>query len=215
MNPSAFIPTKLTDFIGPARTVFKVLQSKVDRLKKGGGNLKALFYGPPGCGKTAVANAVARDLSGNHLAVEAVNGKEVGVDKVHSWIADLGTSSLWGDWQVKIVDELDLCSTDAQNLLLTYLDRLPPSWAFIGTSNLQLNLLQERFQTRLQQFKMAGPDSGEITDLLVAGFGLDIEDAEQIALGCGGNVRAALLDAETFLDAAAATSGRGKKGGRK
>ena len=46
------------------------------------------------------------------------------------------------------MNELDRCTREAQDLLLTYLDRLPPGRALLGTSNLHLDPLTERFQTR-------------------------------------------------------------------
>ena len=49
---------------------------------------------------------------------------------------------------MKIINDMDRCTRDAQDLLLSYLDRLPPGRAVIGTSNLQLDLLTESFQTR-------------------------------------------------------------------
>jgi hypothetical protein len=46
-------------------------------------------------------------------------------------------------------NEVDRCSRDAQDLLLTYLDRMGPGLAFLGTTNLDLDRLTERFQKRL------------------------------------------------------------------
>lgn len=204
MSPSSFSPAKASQFIGPAAKVAGLMSAKADRLREAAdGTLKVLFYGPPGVGKTALAWLTARRLSGHHLAIEHVNGKEVTLETVRRWMDELPVCSLFGDWQVKVVDELDRCSRDAQDLLLTYLDRLPATRAFIGTSNLQLDLLQERFQTRLQQFRIDNPESDDIANFLRARFALDAEDAHRIAVGCGGNVRAALLDAESFLDALA------------
>jgi len=207
------------ELIGPARDVELVFRCKAVRLKKAAASpLKVLFYGAPGVGKTDLAFRVARDLAGHELAIEHANGKEVTVETVRAWIADLGRASLWGDWQVQIVDELDRCSRDAQDLLLTYLDRLPPCRAFIGTSNLQLDLLQERFQTRLQQFKIETPDTAALVSFLASydfgGYELPDQIAQQVAVGSGGNVRAALLDAESYMDTVA-VSRPGKKGGRK
>jgi hypothetical protein len=60
---------------------------------------------------------------------------------------------------VRIVNELDRCSKGAQDLLLTYLDRLPPDRVPLGTSNLQLDLLTERFQTRFQAVTILAPET--------------------------------------------------------
>lgn len=202
MTPSAYIPSKPSQFIGAAAKVAALMLAKVKRLRGAdNGTLKVMFYGPPGTGKTTLAWLVAKELSGHHLAIEHVNGKEVTVDTVRKWLDELFVGSLFGDWQVKVVDELDRCSRDAQDLLLTYLDRMPANRAFIGTSNLQLDLLQERFQTRLQQFRLDNIESDEIAGLLRDEFNIAPEICERIAVGSGGNVRAALLDAESYLDA--------------
>jgi hypothetical protein len=60
---------------------------------------------------------------------------------------------------VKVVNELDRCSKDAQDLLLTYLDRMPAGHAFLGTTNLDLGSLTERFQTRFQSVRLQPPEN--------------------------------------------------------
>ena len=63
--------------------------------------------------------------------IESFNGKEVTVDAVRSWMETLPYGSLFSNWSVKIINELDRCSKDAQDILLSYLDRLPPGKALI------------------------------------------------------------------------------------
>lgn len=219
---SSFTPSTADNerlFIGTAAMVCELMDSKADALKRRrNGTLKVLFYGAPGVGKTELARFTARKLAGHHLAIEHVNGKEVTVETVRQWCNELALGSLFSDWTVKVVDELDRCSKDAQDLLLTYLDRLTPGRGFIGTSNLQLDLLQERFQTRLQQFKIEAPETDEIAALIVelSGSKIGRTDAARIAVGSGGNVRAALLDAESTLDLLEIQKAKAaKKGGRK
>ena len=83
-----------------------------------------------------------------------------------------------------------------------YLDRLPPGRAVIGTSNLQLDLLTERFQTRFQSIKLAAPSTEEIAGMLRRHWPVDKATSLRIAVGSGGCVRAALADLETWLDVA-------------
>ena len=45
---------------------------------------------------------------------------------------------------MKVVNELDRCSKDAQDMLLTYLDWMKPDHAFLGTTNLDLGSLAAR-----------------------------------------------------------------------
>lgn len=204
--------------IGPAGELAAVLTAKAARAKRAASApVKLLLYGVPGVGKSHLAAALARDLTGHHLAVEHVNGKDVTIELVRSWMQELPYSgSLFADWTVKLVDELDQCSRDAQTLLLTYLDKLPACRAFVATSNLQLDLLQERFHTRLQQFRVEPPTTEDIAAHLLGNHPrLARAVAEQIAVGSGGNVRAAMLDAESYVDAQAARAVRAGKGGRK
>lgn len=196
-------PIPLESLIGPAAKAGKILTAKAARnLSNGCDAMKLLLYGPPGTGKTTVANLVAECLTGGvRLAIEESNGKNVRIDTVRGWMDQLKYGSLWGSYTVRIVNELDLVPRDAQELLLSYLDEMPTGSAFVGTSNLQLDLLAERFQSRLQQYRITGPDESEIADYIVEKFGLSRAEAEGVAFGAGGNVRAAMLDAEALCDA--------------
>ena len=115
-------------------------------------------------------------------------------------MGSLCAGSLFGVYSVKIINEMDRCTRDAQDLLLSYLDRLPPGRAVIGTSNLQLDLLTERFQTRFQSIKLTAPSTEELADLLQQHWPVDEATALRIAVGSGGCVRAALADLESWLD---------------
>lgn len=99
-------------------------------------SMKLLLYGPLGVGKTSVVELVARELTGSPLAVESFNGREMTVDLVREWMKHLAYGNLFSRWSVRIVNELDRCSREAQDLLLTYLGRLRPGRALLGTSNL-------------------------------------------------------------------------------
>ena len=80
------------------------------------------------------------------------------------------------------------------------MDKLRPGRAFLGTSNLQLDLLTERFQTRFQVWRINAPAADEIAAWLVKKWKAPKPLAHEIALGCGGCVRAALADLETAFD---------------
>jgi DNA polymerase III delta prime subunit len=200
-SPMNWKPRSADDLIGQAR---RVAASQIGKAKRMAGDasatVKLLLYGPPGVGKTSVVELIAHELSGSSLAIEDYNGREVTVDLVREWMRALPYGSLFSSWSVKIVNEMDRCSREAQDLLLTYLDRLPPGRAFLGTSNLQLDLLTERFQTRFQAIKLMPPTTGELAELLCRHWPVPGQTAVQIAVGSGGCVRAALADLESWLD---------------
>uniref|UniRef100_UPI003784FC50 ATP-binding protein n=1 Tax=Prosthecobacter sp. TaxID=1965333 RepID=UPI003784FC50 len=194
-------PRTAEDLIGQAWRVALAQAGKAKRLAADpSATMKLLLYGPPGVGKTSVVELVALQLAGTPLSIEDYNGREVTVDLVREWMKQLPYGSLFSSWSVKIVNELDRCSREAQDLLLTYLDRLPPGRAFLGTSNLQLDLLTERFQTRFQAIKLLPPTTEELAAFLTAHWAVPLVTANQIAVGSGGCVRAALADLESYLD---------------
>jgi replication-associated recombination protein RarA len=201
-QPESFIPKSPAQFIGGAHAVAKVLAGKAKRLRLHtvDPRAKVLLYGPPGTGKTKLAEMFAAMLTEHATQIEHTNGRNVDLELVRQWqSADLYVP-LFGHFTVKIVDELDTCPGHAQDLLLTYLDKMPPFTVFIGTSNMQLNQLAERFQTRLQQFKVEAPATNELNRLL-ARWPIGDKYVKHIAVSSGGNVRAALLDTQTILDA--------------
>lgn len=199
--PSDWQPATIEDLIGEPRRVGRILRAKIARM---GGDprskLKQLFYGPPGTGKSSLASLLARQIAGA-FALEKTCGQDVDLETVREWERALSSPSLFGGWQVKYVDEIDLMPPSAQNRLLEYLDRMPAMHAFFGTSNQQIDGLQERFQTRLQPWKIDAPSTEEIIEFLLKHWPqLTRTAARAIAVGSGGNVRAACLDAESELD---------------
>lgn len=201
--PGAFRPVVPGDLIGPAGATARALIPKMERLRREKRTApKLLFYGPPGTGKTALAEMLAAALAPDEpCAVEHFNGREVGSEQVRRWMESLAYAPMFGGgWSVRIINELDSSSREAQELLLSYLDRLRPGRALIATSNLRLDLLTDRLQTRFQVWNIQGPDAAEIERWLVGRWKAPAVTARAIAVRCGGCVRAALCDLESAFD---------------
>lgn len=187
--------TTKTPLIGPAGKLADLFA----RTLEDESNVKLLFAGPPGIGKSDLAQRIAATLCGEKWGIETVNGRSMSIHLVREWGRDVATSSLFGTgWKVKIVDEIDTAPADAQDELLTFLDKLPPNRGFIATSNLDLEKLTPRFVTRLKRHEVGAPEPEEIARFLAESHGIPALVAQQIAFLCGGCVRAALLDADAW-----------------
>jgi replication-associated recombination protein RarA len=198
--PTCFIPSCPADFVGQAGRVAEVLLRKAERMRTSPDQpLKLLISGAPGIGKTSLVNLIARTLASHPAAIEDVNGREVGLDLARDWTRHLSYGSIFGSWSIKVVNELDRCSKDAQDLLLTYLDRMKPGQAFLGTTNLDIGSLTERFQTRFQSVRLQGPENEVLAAFLARRWAVPISTTRMIAEGVQGNVRAAMGDLEMWM----------------
>jgi replication-associated recombination protein RarA len=198
--PTCFVPSCPADFVGQAGKVAEVLLRKAERLRSHPDQpLRLLVSGAPGIGKTSLVNLIARTLASHPAAIEEVSGLEVRLDLAREWTRSLAHTSLFGPWSVKVVNELDRCSKDAQDMLLTYLDRMKPGHAFLGTTNLDVASLTERFQTRFQPARLQPPENEVLAAFLARRWGAPITITRQIAEGAKGNVRAAMADLEMWM----------------
>lgn len=73
--------------------------------------------------------------------------------------------------------------------------------AVVCTSNCAVNDLESRFQSRFQVIQLKSPTDEEITAFLSGRWELKTSIARQIATLACGNVRQALLDAQSYLTA--------------
>jgi MoxR-like ATPase len=198
--------------IGPAGNLEAVLTLMAEETMMEGGNVKLLLCGQPGVGKTELCNRLASTLTkGQPFCTESLNGKELDITRVKAMRQNMPYGTVFGDWLVYVINEIDRASTDAQALMLTLLDELPARRAILCTSNLQVGQLSDRFQTRFMQYKVAAPMLEEIAGLLVQEYpGLHETHYYALALGAGGNVRAGLADAKAAHLAMRADKMRGK-----
>jgi replication-associated recombination protein RarA len=186
--------------VGQAGKVAEVLMRKAERLRAHPDQpLRLLVSGAPGIGKTSLVNLIARTLARHPAAIEEVSGLEVRLDLAREWTRSLAYASMFGPWSVKVVNELDRCSKDAQDMLLTYLDRMKPGHAFLGTTNLEVASLTERFQTRFQPVRLQPPENEVLAAFLARRWAAPITITRQIAEGARGNVMAAMADLEMWM----------------
>lgn len=181
--------------IGPAGKLAAIFNRTLPELA----SVKLLFSGAPGVGKSELAGRIAEALCGGQFAIESVNGRKCSIHVVAEWQRSCASSCMFGTgWRAFVVNEVDTCPADAQDLLLTFLDELPTNCAFIATSNLELEKLTPRFISRLERHEVGGPEPEEIARHLCENFGAPALIAQQLAFLCGGNVRAAEIDARAW-----------------
>ena len=98
---------------------------------------------------------------------------------------------MFGPWSIKVVNELDRCSKDAQDMLLTYLDRMRPGHAFLGTTNLHVfsGASMAVALSLSSKMSMLGPRSS------FSAF----QHFSFYPKGTKGNVRAAMADLEMWM----------------
>jgi len=204
-DPASFIPVEPQDFIGEARQLALMFENKAAALKalvesgKKAAPVKLLLYGVPGCGKTRLVELFANRLAFHPVAIESINGRNVNIDVVRRWQKSSRYVPM-GKFSIRICNEVDTITPQVQDLLLTVLDEAAPNSVFLATSNLEILMLSERFETRMQQFKLEPPTTEEIAGFLIRKWGFPKQRALEVAVGSAGNVRAACLDAQSLLD---------------
>lgn len=201
MTPTSFKPERASDFIGAAGIHAHMLHRKIEQNRDNPAFFfRALFYGPPGCGKSELAWHIAITLAKVRCYIEDLNGQSMSVDLVREWRRQSHYRPLPGEFRCRIVDEFDMASTAAHAELLSFLDMRTPQTCFIATTNQTVDRLLERLQTRMQLYKFTPVEDQQLAAWLNQRWQIPFPDAEHIALANHGNVRGALNDAETWLD---------------
>jgi replication factor C small subunit len=149
-----FRPRKIDDIIGQNQITQK-LKVFLER-----GNLPhMMFSGPPGCGKTTAAVAIARELFGNnwHANFLELNASdERGIDVVRNKIKDFAKiRPIASNHKVICLDEADSLTSDAQHALRRTMERYASSTRFILICNYS-NRIIAPIQSRCAIFRFAG-----------------------------------------------------------
>jgi len=171
----AYRPTVIEDCILQERTKKEVTQIVSD-----GTIPNLLFFGPPGCGKTTLAKAMADQAKTDWLLINGSN--ERGVDVIRNKIVSFAsTSSLSGnDHKVVIIDESDRLSMLAQEAFKAEVEKFSKTCTFILTAN-QPNLLVDALHSRFTGVDFT-PKKDEIERMQVETFMrvCEILDAEHV-----------------------------------
>ena len=194
-------PRTPDEFIGIANRIAHVLFKSIQHLKQSPDSDVLdrcwLFSGCAGVGKTSLANALALEACADRFSIESVNGQSVNIELVRQW-QESGRYIPLSGLRVQIVNEIDAASPAAMNEARTYLDELPSHTLFLATTNKTPEELQPQLQSRFQIWRFQPVEAPAITRLLVSRFAVSEEIASGFAIGCGGNVRAAILDTKAF-----------------
>jgi len=193
-------PTQPQHFLGKAGRIAKVLFDAVPEIKT---NRQLdtldrcfLFHGPPGTGKSSLAECLALAIAGSKHEIEKINGQSCNVEVIRRWMADSPYFPLFGQCKVRLIEEIDAMSIAACNDARTWLDDLAPRNVVIATTNKTIKELQEQLQSRFQQWEFEKVNNQSIADWLVLNYRLAKDVAARIAAGAKGNVRVALADAK-------------------
>ena len=194
------------DFIGKTGSIAFVLQRQIPKLKDPktvAMERRYLFTGKAGLGKSTLALELGLEIcNGQALGVEQLNGQSMSVERVRAWQQQGAYHPMFGDASVVIVDEIDQASPAALNEVRQLLDKLPPRWTFIATTNKKVEELPEVLQSRFKPAFFEPVGAGEVKAWLLKKFNkLTQEMAGSIAVSCRGNVRAAQTDAMAVEEA--------------
>jgi putative ATPase len=187
-------------FVGPGKLLRRMLQS--DRLSS------AIFYGPPGCGKTTLAHIIAT-LTQAHFA--EVNAASVGVKEIRAILAE-ARDRLEGDGRrtVLFIDELHRFNRAQQDVLLGDVENGIVILLGATTEN-PFFAVNSPLMSRSQVFEFKALDEEHVVALLRAavadperGYGrldvaLDDDAARHLAVMSDGDARRALTALEVAV----------------
>ena len=201
------LPTSPEDFIGGARMAAYTMQKTVQRsIERDYAPIKLMYAGPAGVGKTALSYFAQTLLHMDRFCVNDYNGTDVTVEKVRDLasMVHLSHHDLWGDMRLICIHECDKMSSQAQVAFLSFCDKLPKRVCLICTTNQTIagtdRVERERFTSRFKYTEIQPPTTPELAQFLHGKFQVPLEVALAIAGNCNGNVRAACLESEEYLD---------------
>jgi replication-associated recombination protein RarA len=176
--PSKFIPTSVTDFVGPASAVATRMMRFIHHSKQTGDSLAFLLTGQPGIGKTSLGRFAGMQLGITGCFLDPLNGTQLTVERVDEIANRLHYRSMFSDWHFIFVDEFDYVPATAKVRLLTILNELPKWCAFVATCNRGTDELAQRNHSRFNAFELTSPNADELREFLSCRFGIPPEMAD-------------------------------------
>lgn len=201
--PEDWSPETPDDLVGPSKNICKAMVSKALRLReKADSKCVVMFCGDPGIGKTEIARFMAGALVERTENREVLSGRQVTHEMALQWLRLIRQRNLFSGYQCRVIEEIDTVCKGAQDILLKVLDDMHGQQAIIGTSNMDMSDLSERFQTRFQVVKVNAPEPMAVANFIRSKWSfIPQEEIAKIAQSTNGNVRAAIKDAQTWIDA--------------
>ena len=181
-------PTKLSDVIGQKHLVGK--NKVISNLISNGHIFSMILFGPPGTGKTTLANVIVNELNLRYRLLNAVINKKEDFDIV------IEEAKMYGEI-VLIVDEIHRMNKDKQDILLPYIENGKIILIGLTTSNPYYKI-NPAIRSRCQIFELNSLTVSDIKEGLLKTIPLlpkckcDEDAIERIAYLSSGDYRSAL-----------------------
>ena len=187
-------PKKLDDVIGQKHLIGqgKILTNLVKNKKI----FSMILYGPPGVGKTSIANAITEELNAKHRFLNAVVNNKKDFEIVFE------EAKLYGNI-VLVVDEIHRLNKDKQDLLLPLLENGLITLIGLTTSN-PYHKINPAIRSRCQIFELEPLNKDDIKQGLkkavqtLSDIKIDDDSINLIATMANGDFRFALNLLEVF-----------------
>lgn len=190
-------PETIDDFVGQKQLLGegKILREIIEQDQIS----SMIFWGPPGVGKTTLAEIIARKTKANFIRVSAVNS---GIKKIKDLMEEAETKRDYGEKTIIFVDEIHRFNKAQQDAFLPYVEK--GSIILIGTTTENPSFeVNSALLSRCKVFVLKELTVEDITELLKKaiqnphGFGdyqlaIDDEAIEAIARFANGDARSAL-----------------------
>ncbi|MDO4369343.1 MAG: replication-associated recombination protein A [bacterium] len=193
-------PVSIKDIIGQKHLIGdnKIISNMVENKKI----FSMILYGPPGIGKTSIANAIVNDIECNYRFLNAVLNTKKDFDVV------IEEAKMY-DGMVLIIDEIHRMNKDKQDILLPCLESGLITLIGMTTSN-PYHKINPAIRSRCQIFKLNALDSNDICDGIkrainsddLKGIKIDDETIKYISEISGGDLRFAfnLLEVSYYFN---------------